>query len=189
MCVRLVWFALTVALLAAVGTAAASEGEAIPAGLRELEGHWQYAGGEQERQARLDAIDHTVQQMSFFIRFIARRMIRESTAIPSSYFISIHDHAIVVREDHDPGVATGWDGKPVKISGHDGSSATVTRTWEDGSLHSRVQEAKGSGTEIMWPEDGGQKMTIKMVVASSHLPSDITFTLTYRKVSDGQAPQ
>ncbi len=184
---RRTWLLLVAAVFLALCPAAASAPQ-LPAGLQRLEGHWVYAGGDDERQARLDAIDATVRQMSFFVRFIARRMIREATAIPPGYTITVHDHQVRVRKDDDRGIASGWDGQPVRVS-ENGDAATLTRVWEDGALRSHLQRPRGSGTEIMRPEAGGARMSVKVVVSSSHLPSDIAFTLTYRKTSGADAPQ
>ena len=181
---RRAWWLVTVVVLTLLRPVAAAE-PTVPSGLQELEGHWVYAGGQKERQERLDAIDRTVSQMSFFIRFIARRMIRKATAIPSSYTIAVDGHEVTVRKDDDPGVATGWEGQALQLSDGSGDTATVTRQWKDGALASHLQRPRGSGTEVMRPEAGGTRMSVKVTVASSHLPSDITFTLTYRKKVSG----
>jgi hypothetical protein len=146
-------------------------------------GRWVYAGDEQQRQARLDAIEGTVSEMSWIARGMARKRITASTPIHQQYdFIVDDDGNVTIGEDGFEGHTAPWDGTPVEIAKDQGGPATLTRAVADGGLRSHWQQKKGAGTEIYRVSADAATLTVTVIISSPRLPSEVRYQLTYRRV-------
>jgi hypothetical protein len=172
------WRLIAVAMVLVV--AAPAHG-ADTTGPTALHGTWEYVGDDLERQARLESIERTVQQMSRLMRAIARSRITASTEIPEWVKIEVDGDDVTLSDCDGVGRTTRWDGTPLGVKGNEDPTATLTRTWDGTTLTSQFQEPKGSGTDVFRPSTDGQTMTLTVTVASQHLPSDIVYDLTYRR--------
>jgi hypothetical protein len=146
-----------------------------------LAGRWDFAGTDQERQARRDAIEATVSQMAWIARGMARKRITASTPIHDRYDFQLDGGSITISEDGIVGHTAPWDGTPVAIPKKQGGPATLTRSVEDGTLRSHWQQKKGAGTEIYRPSEDGGTLIVTVIVSSPRLPSDVRYELTYRR--------
>ncbi len=150
-------------------------------GVARLQGRWLYAGGEAERQARLVAIEATVQEMPWIMRGLARRRIRAATEIPDRYLISLEGETITIVEGDEEAVTARWDGTPVEVPGDRGDTATQTLVWGDDELRAVNRQPKGSGTTVFRLSPDGRTMDVTATVSSPRLPSDIVYVLSYRR--------
>jgi hypothetical protein len=167
------------AVLLLVGSAAASDG-----GIEDLHGRWVDSGDDSERQRRLDAIEATVQQLSWVARGIARKRLTASTRIHDWYELRVDEDTVTIVEEAGNRFSTRWDGVPLNVPKNLGGPATLTRTWRDGALHSHWFESKGEGTESYRLSENGQTMHVTMVIASKRLPSEVRYELTYRRAPE-----
>jgi hypothetical protein len=163
-------------VLMLVASAAASEG-----GIDNLHGRWVYSGDDSERQQRIDAIESTVQQMSWIARGMARKRLTASTTINGWYEFRVDQDTVTIVEEAGDRFSTGWDGAPFDVPKDLGGPASLSRTWENDTLHSRWVEQKGEGTESYRISEGGQTMIVTVSISSKRLPSDVRYTLTYRR--------
>lgn len=170
---------LAAALMSLYATAPARAGDAEE--VARLDGSWVYAGDDDQRLARMDAIEATVQQMPALMRSFARKRIDRSTQIPETYVIDVDGELISIGKRGETGLETRWDGTASDIPGDESHRATLTRTFDGGKLRSHVQEPKGSGTDLFALSADGQTLTVTVTIASKHLPSDIVYDLTFRR--------
>jgi hypothetical protein len=158
--------------------------------LSAIHGRWEYVGDDAERQRRLDAIEATVQQMSWVVRGIARRRLTTSTEIHDSYDFRVGEGTVTIFEDGVERPTTSWDGAPHEVTKQWGDPGTLTRSWQDGALRSHFRQSKGEGSEIYRVSEDGGTMTVTVFVSSKHLPSDVSYELSYRRADrDGDLGQ
>jgi hypothetical protein len=163
----------------AVGVVAAANDAEV---MSRLEGRWVYGGGEPERQARQNAIEETVSQMSWIARGMARKRITASTVIHEHYVITLNGGTVTIAEDDFKGHSAPWNGTEVEIAKDQGGPATLTRSVDDGGLRSHWHQKRGAGTEIYCVSKDGESMVVTVIVSSPRLPSEVSYELTYRRV-------
>lgn len=154
-----------------------------PAAVARFHGTYEYVGTVAEQQARLDAIDATVDQMARFMRVFARKRIRGAAPIPATTEIVIDgDHITLIRSG-ETGLKTRHDGTPVETTGDSDNPQTVTRTLIGACIKHHAQQARGSGSDRYCLSADGQTLTATVTIASDHLPSDIVYDLSYQRTS------
>ncbi len=147
---------------------------------RRFEGTWIYAGDADEQQARLDAIDATVDQMFGIARPFARRIMRSNTTNASCYHITLDGDRIAIGEDPDDLLWSPLDGTPVEIEGYKAGQQVWRKVVGD-TLHSRSAQHNGGGTHVFRLSADGQRMTVEVVIDSQQLPEDLVYELTFRR--------
>jgi len=156
--------------------------DAVEGEIEDLHGRWVYSGDDSERQQRIDAIERTVQRMSWVTRGIARKRIKASTRIHDWYDFRVDGETVTIIEEAGDRFSTRWDGVPSDVPKNLGGPASLTRTWEDGALYSRWVEQKGEGTESYRLSENGQTMNVAVTIASQRLPTEVRYELTYRRM-------
>jgi hypothetical protein len=180
------WFLTLVLALVGVGQGVGQmSGSEV---MSRFAGRWVFAGDVAERQARIDAIEATVSQMSWIARGTARKRITTSTPIHQQYLFEVDGSTVTIGEDDFEGFSTPWDGTPVEISRNRGGPATLTRSVDQGGLRAHWQQKKGAGTEIYRVAADGVTMTVEVVISSPRLPSDVRYELSYRKAPSVPQP-
>ncbi len=174
---------LAVWALACVLPAASAPGGEPPPAVAGFHGTYEYAGSADEQQARLDAIDATVDQMARFMRVFARKRIRGATPIPLTTEIRIDGDEITLVRTGETGLTTRHDGTPMLTTGDSDAPQTVTRALVGACIKHHAQQEKGSGSDLYCLSADGQTLTATVTIASDHLPTDIVYGLTYRRTS------
>lgn len=165
---------LTAAVLALAAPAAAQD-------LTRFTGSYVYAGDETQRQARLDAIEATVQQMPKLVRGFARGRIDKATPPPERYVLEVADGEITIGHAAGSGVTTTLDGDGAVVEGDGGAELTVTRTKQGDCIRHHGEQHNGSGTDVFCLSGDGKTLTVTVTIGSNQLPAPITYELTYSR--------
>ncbi len=171
---------------AAIGVATAGVllALAVSAGAADFErygGSYAYAGDDAQKQARLDAIEATVQQMPKLFRAFARGRIDKSTTPAERYEIEVADGQIRIGRNGGQGQQTVLDGDGVVVEGDEGADLTVTRVIEGDCIRHRAEQHNGYGTDLFCLSPDGTTLTVTVTIGSDQLPAPITYELTYRR--------
>lgn len=164
----------------APGAAAASEaGTATPT----VAGHYQYIGGDRERQALRDAIEDVVKEMIFLARPIARQRLRDSNQPSDELRLEFSATQITIARPGRPTVTARRDGQAVTWKSPEGDEFKVKhRLRADGSL---IQEFIGDGNRsenIFKLASDGSLLSVQTTISADRLPKVLRFQMTYRRV-------
>ena len=166
--------ALAAALPALSAPAAAAELTAAPS---PLTGRFRYVGPAAQQSAAIDAaIDVAIANFPPAIQEVARRRLKEATAIPSAVVLEIGDAARKVSLDARtittrPGKAATWSAG--------GMISRVTHEVGDAALTERLVTVEGDRQNVYTLEGDGRAMTLAVTIRSSHLAAPIRYTLRY----------
>ena len=144
-------------------------------------GSYVYAGDDAQRQARLDAIEVTVQQMPKLFRVFARGRIDKATPPPERYVLEVADGEITIGHAAGSGLTTTLDGDGAMVEGDGGAELTVTRTKEGDCIRHHAEQHNGSGTDVYCLSGDGKTLTVTVTIGSNQLPAPITYDLTYSR--------
>lgn len=157
----------------------------VPSVAEAFEGEYRYIGGEQQRRALHEAIDDVVDEMSVFVRGIARDRLVEGNPVPPSIvlqkdagnemLVSLAGYRYRAPIGGDPVPATGLDGDPVryKLDVQPGPE----------KLEQHFIAAEGMRLDTFERTDGG--VVVQVRVSSEKLPKPLEYRLTYRRIDEG----
>ena len=176
------WWVLAAGLLALwVSGIALADEEAPYAGAERYTGLYMNVGGEAEQEARLDAIEHVVQQMSRVLRSTARRRIKAGTHVTRTYEIAVDGDQVTITLDDGRCWTTPLDGTPVEFT-HDGDVMFLSRRWTEGTIFAQGEQQAGTGTYHFRLSEDGQTLNVAFTLDSRHMPEPVKFDTTYRRV-------
>lgn len=159
-------------------------GLAAPAAAADFDrftGRYAYTGDDAQKQARLDAIEATVQQMPKLFRAFARGRIDKSTTPAERYDLEVADGQIRIGRDGGQGRQTVLGGDGVVVEGDEGADLTVTRVVEGDCIRHRAEQHNGYGTDLFCLSQDDKTLTVTVTIGSDQLPAPITYELTYRR--------
>lgn len=146
-----------------------------------FQGTWRVANVSSARQGRDRAVDRATDDMSIFVRGIARRRLRSGTPIHSTIQISGADASFRCKVGpYDLDFAA------------DGRSHAFTDPFEDNEMQAKQRFRNGKLVQTMRGEDAtlthelslsddGETLTLKVKIESHHLPGDVVFRVRYRR--------
>ncbi len=148
-----------------------------------MSGYWVHVGGdeEEEEEARRAAIERTVQQMPLLFRPFARGRIERATRPVAYHHIGLDGDRLTIQSGTHPAVITDVQGSPVQSIGEGGAKEVITRQITGSCLVSRSQQGKSSGSSRFCLSPEGDALTVTLTVQSDQLPSDIVFSVSYRR--------
>ena len=177
-------FAVGAAALAIVSTWVPAHGraESVQPGLDRLLGVYRFAGGQEEMAEVERAIDDAVDQMSFFIRGIARRRLKEPNLPSDELRISLEDGTITVARAGQPAVSAPATGKRVTWQNpRNGNELEVAhRVTDDGALRQVLVGDRGVSTNVFRLSKNG-RLVVDTTIEADKLPSPIRFSTTYAR--------
>ena len=168
--------ALAAALPALPAPAAAAE---LTTAASPLSGRFRYVGSAAQQSAAIDAaIDAAIANFPPAIQEVARRRLKEATAIPSAVVLEIGDAARKVSLDARtittrPGKAATWSAG--------GMISRVTHEVGDTALTERLVTVEGDRQNVYTLADDGRAMTLAVTIRSAHLAAPIRYTLRYAR--------
>jgi hypothetical protein len=145
-----------------------------------FQGTWRVANAGSARQGRDQAIERATEDMSIFIRGIARRRLRDGTPIHSAIRITGSGSSFQAHVG------------PYHLDfAADGRSHAFTDPFEDNEMQAKqrfrngklVQTIRGEDatlTHQLSLSDDGDTLTLKVTIESHHLPGDVVFRVRYR---------
>jgi len=170
---------LALLLLTAIAATASAEDERYP-GSDRFTGYFLWVGGDEEQQARLDAIDAVVAKMPRVLRGTARRRLRNGTHVPSFFDIQVNEGIVTIAIDDGRAWTTDLEGTPAHYE-HDGDAMTMSRWWVDGTIHAVGHQRVGSGTYDFRLSEDGHTLLVRFTMNSNFMPEPVVFDTTYRR--------
>ncbi len=143
-------------------------------------GAYRFAGGEDEVRKVERAIDEGVEEMSFLIRGIASRRLKEPNLPSDELRIFMEGENITVARLGHPDISAPADGRAVIWRNPDnGNELKVShRVSEAGALTQRLVGERGPSVNRFDVSDSG-RLTMKTTIEADKLPSPIRFSTTY----------
>ena len=172
--------------------AAAAAAIMVPAGPAEAEssvpraadfgGTWRHVGDAREAEQRKQAIERATEDLSIFVRGMARDRIAERTAPSSELMIEVVGGRLKLSGKGGKSLSVELGGKPTILS-KDGKKGTVSARMDDGRL---VVVTKGEGSQrtatyALSSDRGRLSVTIRM--KGGKLPGVLEYRSTYRRGS------
>src|SRR5688572_13376519 len=166
-----------------VGSLVVTAGEPDPSAAdATLAGRYVYAGGEQQRQQLLDAIEDVIAEMNFIARPIARRRLRESNWPSDELHLLITEVEITVARPGRPTVSAPRDGSTITWRSPDGDAFEVRHRLV--AADQLIQEFVGEGNRsenVFSLEENGSRMTVQTTIYADRLPKVLRFRMSYRR--------
>lgn len=148
-----------------------------------FDGTWVLAIPEARAQAQVDrAVDQAVNAMNFFVRGVARPMLRDNTPLNRSIVLDFQDGERIRVRFPD----TGWEtttrlGQTERAQSQGGDAMRVTQRFnDDGSLEQVFQTDQGTRWNVYTPASDGT-LTLRATTNGSMMPQPMTFSLPYRR--------
>lgn len=144
-------------------------------------GRYHYAGGQEQRDALLAAIDEVVADMSVLTRGIARDRLRESNPVPSEISITRDAGSVTIALD-DRKYTAPLDGSPTEVVGITGDTLQYRVTIATDRLEQSFVGPKGTRTNTHRVGDDG-RLELRVVVDSDSLPKPLRYRLSFQRSS------
>jgi hypothetical protein len=145
-------------------------------------GTYRYAGGAEEEGARMKAIDHAVEGLSFVIRSTARSRILATTQILGTYSISFEPREIIVRPQSRPEMISGDNGEPADYV-YNGKRSRLTQVLEGDRISQVFVSDDGRRENEFTVSQDGQVLRVKVTLASARLSNPVVYLLTYKRAN------
>lgn len=143
-------------------------------------GIYRFAGGEDEVRKVERAIDEGVEEMSFLIRGMASRRLKEPNLPSDELRIFMEGENITVARLGHPDISAPADGRAVIWRNPDnGNELKVShRVSEAGTLTQSLVGERGTSVNRFQVNHSG-RLTMKTTIEADKLPSPIRFSTTY----------
>lgn len=176
---RAIWGALALLLVA---NAAHAGGDAVPS-VEPIEGQYRFVGGDEEVAVIERSIDDAVDEMSFLIRGLARRRLREPNLPTKELGISLNDGRVTVSRTGQPSISAPLNAEPVEWRNpNNGNNLRVRHQLTD--TRTLVQHLRGDrGLSVNRYALGadGSTLTVHTTITSDQLPRPLRFSATYAR--------
>jgi hypothetical protein len=150
--------------------------------IESFEGSYVLARDARELRAMDGAIDRVVDQMNIFIREIARGEIHRRITPEQRIAISVFDaNSISVALDQWGPIALTVGGPARRVRGASGEDVDLTVRLRQGRLVQHSVASNGTRTNTFSLSPDTERIRMHVSIASGQLPSDIRYTLTYRR--------
>lgn len=151
-----------------------------PEAIKSMEGDYEFAGGDAEREQRKDAIDDAIADMNMLVRGVARKRLLASTAIPDRLEVSAKGTSVTVSFD-DRLYTAALGAPPVVVTGTNGDDLDLTHRLDGKRLMQEFVGPKGGRINAL--RKSGDEIEVDIRVHSESLPGDVVYTLTYEAES------
>lgn len=151
-----------------------------------IAGEYRYAGGAEQRQQLLDAIEDVVAEMNFIARPIARKRLRESNEPSAELHLLVTETQITVVRPGRPTVAAPRDGTTIVWESPEGDEFEVRHRLQ--GERGLVQEFVGKGNRsenVFSLAEDGSTVTAQTTITADALPKALRFRMTYQRKPKG----
>ncbi len=150
-------------------------------------GAYAYAGGDAGRQAMLQAVDTAAAGVSFVIRPIARKRLRDTNQPYDTVSFRIQPGEIVCTRNGKSPIRSDEKGTPVQWTREDGKLYQVTQQFKDGAFTQLYKAEDGSRTNHFTLSADGAKLSLEVTVESPKLPKPLRYSLEFRRHAEPAA--
>jgi hypothetical protein len=167
-------------VLFAMADAARAGGPAAPSADR-IEGEYRFVGGHEEVAAVERSIDDAVEEMSFLIRGLARRRLREPNLPTRELSISLDEGRITVSRNGQPAISGPQGGEEVEWRNpNNGNKLRVRyRLTDAGTLEQRLVGDRGLSVNRYVLGADGATLTVHTTITAEQLSDPLRFSTTY----------
>lgn len=148
-----------------------------------FDGTWALAVPQAQAQQTVDAaINQAVDAMNFFVRGVARPMLRDNTPLNRTIVLDFQGSDRIRVRFPD----TGWEtttrvGRTERARSQDGESMRVTQRFgDDGALEQVFQADQGTRWNVFRPRSDGT-VVVESTVQGTMMPQPMRFSLRYRR--------
>jgi hypothetical protein len=142
-------------------------------------GTYAFVGGDDERSARMRAIERATEDLMFIGRGIARRRLRENTEPYERIRIEVGSRAVTMITDVQ--WTTPVDGSPRRLRDAEGDTYRVSTHFDDDRLVQTVRDDSLRNVNTFRLSEGGRRMRMHVHIEHDRLPRDVEYHLTYRR--------
>jgi hypothetical protein len=147
-------------------------------GWKGILGAFKFAGGKDEEQARLRAIDEIVGRMTPIARGIARSKLGEATAIAQRVSLAVDGRLLTVANETRSDTAP-TDGSTVKVTAFNGDEMDLSYKLKGTEiLQSFTDGSKGSVHSFALADE---KLVVRHAIYASQLPGPVLYRTTYAR--------
>ena len=173
--------ALAVALALVAASASSASAEPAPA-VEAWAGRYRYAGGEPEVRGLDAAIEAVVRRMSFFIRGIARRRLREPNLPSEELEIRVGGGVVTILRPGRPTVSAPASGAVAEWRSPSGDSFRVSHRVVGGELIQRFEGSASWSENRFALQEGGARLVVDTTIEAKRLPAPLRFRTTYHRI-------
>jgi hypothetical protein len=147
---------------------------------QDLVGRFHYVGGAAEEAQRKAAINVGIESMFFAIRPIARYRLDNATRTTQWIHFQFDGRQLRTRGPDALDLNAPVNGSEVINTWRGEKTRVSQRLTQNGLVQSFIAD-EGSGRNDWTLSPDGKTLTVKVTIASKHLPKSIVFTQTYRR--------
>lgn len=150
--------------------------------IESFQGTFVIANDARELRAMNAAIDRVVDELNIFIREIARGEIHRRITPEQRVVLSVFDaNSVSIALDQWGPIALTVGGPARRVRGASGEDVNLTVRYREGRLVQHSVAGNGTRTNTFVLSPDAQRLHMHVRIASGQLPSDIRYTLTYRR--------
>jgi hypothetical protein len=160
-------FMTAVAFVFAFPATAASSNASITFDLSDFEGHWQRIDGDGAHEARLSAISHAVEGLSWIMRKFASPILTRTTTPPTEMNFVWDGKRLYQDVEGKSGTSTraiDLDGEYVVAKDHRGVDFSSAWTWTDSGLILRWEQHQAVGNNTYRIDARGHTLIVEQTI-------------------------
>lgn len=144
-------------------------------------GGWQHVGGDEDREAALDAISTVTAEMNGLIRGVAQSRLEESVTIDTTLTLAEEQGIVTItRSDRPKPFVAPADGKAFVTVDDEGDEAKGSLRIDGYSLVTLVETEQGGGERTYSIDPTGQ-LEVTTRIFSPRLPGDVVYVARYQR--------
>jgi hypothetical protein len=189
----LVGFASTVAFVSAAPSAAASSNASLTIDLSDYEGHWQRIDDDGGHEARMSAIGHALENLSWIMRKFASPILRKTTTPPIEMNFVWDGQRLFQGVEGKTGSlsrAIDLDGEFVVAKDHRGVDYSSAWTWTDSGLRLRWEQHQAVGNNIYRIDSRDHTLIVEhtIIITAISNVQPIVFRTRFSRIIPAIAP-
>ena len=155
-----------------------------------LRGTYTFVGGESEIQAMDRAIEDATSELSFFIRGIAQKRLRQPNLPSAELRIIVDGDSIEVTRTGQPTIAAPASGEAVEWRNPGNGNTLRVRHKALGAdkLEQRLRGDRGLSVNRFVLDPNGSRLVIRTTITAEKLPEPLRFSTTYTRRNPDSQP-
>ncbi len=146
-------------------------------------GEYRFSGGTTERESIPAAVERSVDGMFFISRGIAYDRLMQVCEICSRYHLGFTDAQVTVAGPCRLSDVSPADGSEVDHRTKSGDTSKLSQRFVDGALVQYFRGEEGARKVVWTLGPDGVSLAVHVTITSKHLPHDVDYTLSYKRVT------
>jgi hypothetical protein len=146
-------------------------------------GEYRFVGGTTERESIPAALERSVDGMFFISRGIAYDRLLHVCEICSSYRLGFTAAQVTVGGPCQLSDVSPADGSEVDHRTKSGDTSKLSQRFVDGALVQYFRGEEGARRVVWTLAPDGVNLAVHVTISSKHLPHDVDYTLSYKRVT------